>query len=87
MTRCSINNLLPDGFPRRSELESVVREALADLDGGAWEITLRPGLPVGGPSSVAVELRRDSVAIAFASVSPEESRQDLLSRLKLFKLT
>ena len=87
MTSFTLNNLLPDDFPRRFELEGAVRDALEGLDGGVWEITLRPGLPVGGPTSVAVELRKDSIAIAFASVSPDESRYDILNRLRLFKLT
>lgn len=86
MSLLTINNLLPRDFPRRVALESSVREALQDLNGGAWDVTLRPGLPVGGPLTVAVELRRNSVAIAFASVSPEESRTDILNRLRLFKL-
>ena len=82
-----MSNLLPDNFPRRRDVESAVREALEHLPGGPWDITLREGLGRDGAVSVAVEVRKDTAAVAFASIDPYDSPSAITDRLKLFKLS
>jgi hypothetical protein len=81
-----LNNLLPDDFPRRLEIESAVRGAFETVDAAAWEVTLRPRL---GPENaeVEVELRASRSQVAFTSIGPADSPQQIAARMRLFAST
>ena len=77
-------NLLPEDFPARPELERAVRTACDRLTGEACEVTLRRGY--ADPQGAAVEVRVDHKPLAFACVHPNDRAVDIAERLRLFKL-
>jgi hypothetical protein len=79
-------NLLPEDFPKRRDVEGAARAAFDRLDGPPCEVTLRRGPSDAGPDSIAVEVRAGAKPLAFACVYPRDRAADIAERLKLFKL-
>jgi hypothetical protein len=82
----TINNLLPNDFPDRGKVEAAIRDVLEMLPGAEWDVTLRDGLGITASDSVAVELRKGSESIAFASVNAGDSRGEIADCLRFFNL-
>ena len=83
----TITNLLPEDFPHRGNVEAAIRDALKAMpDGKDWDVTLRDGLGITASDSVAVEVRRGNLSIAFASVNAGDSRSQIADCLRFFSL-
>lgn len=81
MSKRAVRNLLTLDEPLRSDIEALVRSALDSVDeASGWEITLRNGV---GPSTVSIERKRASGAIAFASIRLSDDVQDIACVLQL----
>ncbi len=83
----TITNLLPEDFPHRGNVEAAIRDALKAMpDGEEWDVTLRDGLGITASDSVAVEVRKGALSIAFASVNAGDSRSQIADCLRFFTL-
>ena len=81
----TITNLLPHDFPERGKVEAAIRDALEAMPGDEWDVTLRDGLGITAADSVAVEVRKGNLSIAFASVNAGDSRTAIADCLRFFR--